>query len=62
MGLNMASKTYKVTLTVKTNSDPRDILDFIKRRITDALPVIELNYNLIEERDTNTEHHGGIED
>jgi hypothetical protein len=37
-------------------------LDFIKRRITDALPVIELNYNLIEERDTNTEHHGGIED
>ena len=53
------AKTYKVTLTVTTNSDPRDILEFIQKRIKQALPVLSLNYELIEKRDTNIEHHGG---
>ena len=53
------SKTYKVTLTVTTKSDPRDIIEFVQRRIKDALPVIGLEYNLVEKRDTNIEHHGG---
>ena len=56
------SKTYKVTLTVKTKSDPRDIIDFVQRRIKEALPVIGLEYQLVEERDTTVEHHGGITD
>ena len=56
------SKTYKVTLTVTTKSDPRDIIDFVQRRIKDALPVIGLEYHLIEQRDTNIEHHGGVTD
>ena len=53
---------YKVTLTVETKSDPRDIIDFIQRRIKDALPVLSLTYHLVEERDTTDEHHGGITD
>ena len=53
---------YTVELTIETKSDPRDILEFIQRRIKDALPVLSLRYHLIEERDTTDEHHGGIVD
>tara|TARA_R100001082_G_scaffold39094_1_gene20581 strand:+ start:1044 stop:1229 length:186 start_codon:yes stop_codon:yes gene_type:complete len=55
------TKTYKVTFTVKTKSNPKDILGFIKRRIKDALPVLSLNYELVEDRPTSVEHHGGVE-
>ena len=58
----MAIKTYKVTLTVTTASSPKDILDFIKRRVKDALPVLSLDYDVIEDRPTTTEHHGGVTD
>jgi len=54
------TKTYKVTLNVTTKSDPKDILDFIQRRVKDALPVLSLDYELIEKRPTSTEHHGGV--
>ena len=53
---------YTVELTIETKSDPRDILEFIQRRIKDALPVLSVRYHLIEERDTTDEHHGGIVD
>ena len=53
---------YKVTLTVETKSDPRDIIEFIQRRIKEALPVVSLTYHLVEERDTSVEHHGGVQD
>ena len=53
---------YTVELTIETKSDPRDILEFIQRRIKDALPVLSLRYHLIEERDTTVEHHGGVQD
>ena len=53
---------YTVELTIETKSDPRDIIDFIQRRIKDALPVLCLKYHLIEERDTTVEHHGGVQD
>jgi len=56
------TKTYKVTLTVTTKSDPRDIIDFVQKRIRDALPVLSLDYHLVEDRDTNVEHHGGVQD
>ena len=56
------TKTYKVTFTVSTKSSPKDVLDFIQRRIKDALPVLSLNYELIEDRPTDIEHHGGIQD
>ncbi len=48
------TKTYKVTLNVTTKSDPKDILDFIQRRVKDALPVLSLDYELIEKRPTST--------
>jgi len=54
------TKTYKVTLNVTTKSNPKDILDFIQRRVKDALPVLSLNYELVEDRPTSVEHHGGI--
>ena len=56
------TKNYKVTLTVTTKSDPRDVVDFIQRRIKEALPVLSLNYELIEDRPTTVEHHGGNQD
>ena len=56
------TKTYKVTFTVSTKSSPKDVLDFIQRRIKDALPVLSLNYELIEDRPTSVEHHGGVSD
>ena len=60
--LHMEAMKYKVTLTVETKSDPRDIIDFIQRRIKEALPVLSLEYHLVEERDTTIEHHGGVQD
>ena len=52
--------TYKVTLTITTKSNPKDVVDFIQRRIKDALPVLSLAYHLVEERPTGVEHHGGV--
>jgi len=56
------TKTYKVTLTVTTASSPKDILEFIRTRIKNALPVFNLEYELVDERPTNVEHHGGLQD
>ena len=56
------TKTYKVTRTVTTSSSPKDILEFIKVRIKNALPVFSLDYELVDERPTNVEHHGGVVD
>ena len=56
----MDTKTYKVTFTVTTKSNPKEILNFIQRRIKDALPVLSLNYELVEDRPTSVEHHGGV--
>ena len=56
------SKKYTLEFTVETKSDPRSILDFIQRRIKDALPVISMRYQLIEDRETTVEHHGGVVD
>ena len=53
------TKTYKVTLTVTTASNPKDILTFIQKRIKNALPVFALDYELVDERPTTDEHHGG---
>jgi len=56
----MDTKTYKVTFTVTTKSNPKDILTFIQKRIKDALPVLSLDYELVEDRPTSVEHHGGV--
>ena len=54
--------TYKVTLTIQTKSDPRDMIDFIQRKIKEVIPVIGLEYHLVEDRPTGVEHHGGVID
>ena len=53
---------YTLEFSVETRSDPRDVVDFIQRRIKDALPVLSMKYHLIEDRDTSVEHHGGMTD
>ena len=50
---------YTLEFSVETKSDPRDVVDFIQRRIKDALPVLSMKYHLIEDRETSVEHHGG---
>tara|TARA_Y100001963_G_scaffold128875_1_gene183600 strand:- start:38 stop:232 length:195 start_codon:yes stop_codon:yes gene_type:complete len=57
----MSPKKYQVTFTVTTNSDPADIVSFIERRIKDALPVMGIQYQLLEDRPTDIEHHGGYD-
>ena len=54
--------TYKVTLTVQTKSDPRDMIEFIQRKIKEVIPVMGLEYHLVEDRPTGVEHHGGVTD
>ena len=56
------TKTYKVTLTVTTASSPKDIVEFIQKRVKNALPVFNLSYELVDERPTDIEHHGGLQD
>ena len=56
------TKTYRVTLTVTTASEPKHILEFIQQRIKNALPVFDLKYELVDERPTDIEHHGGKSD
>ena len=55
-------KKYKFTLTVKTNHDPRKAIFEIVDTLKGILPVLSIEHSLIEERPTNDEHHGGIQD
>ena len=54
------TKTYKVTFTVTTASNIKDIVEFIRTRIKHALPVFSLDYEVVDERPTSVEHHGGM--
>ena len=53
---------YKFTISVKTNHDPRDAIFEIVNQLKGILPVLSIDYRLVEERDTNIEHHGGLND
>ena len=55
-------KKYKFTLTVKTNHDPRKAIFEIVDTLKGILPVLSIDYHLVEDRPTNDEHHGGITD
>ena len=55
-------KKYELTIRVKTNQDPRGDLWRIVNKIKDLMPVLSIDYHLIEDRATNDEHHGGITD
>ena len=53
-------RKYELTINVKTNKDPRGDLWRIVNKIKDLMPVLSIDYHLIDERPTNDEHHGGI--
>ena len=55
-------KKYEFSIKVRTNHDPRDAIVEIVNQLKGILPVLSIEHRLIEERDTNLEHHGGIDD
>ena len=55
-------KQYEFTIKVKTNNDPRDAIIKIVNALKGMLPVLSIDYHLVEDRVTNDEHHGGITD
>ena len=55
-------KKYEFSIKVKTNHDPREAIFEIVNQLKGILPVLSIEYNLIEDRPTNDEHHGGIVD
>ena len=55
-------RNYELTIKVKTNQDPRGDLWRIVNKIKDLMPVLSIDYHLIDERPTTDEHHGGITD
>ena len=55
-------KKYKFTLNVRTKLSPSEAIWFITSKIKDALPVLSIDYDVVEDRPSNDEHHGGITD
>jgi len=55
-------KKYELTIKVKTNHDPREDLWRIVNKIKDLMPVLSIEHQLIDERPTTEEHHGGYQD
>lgn len=58
----MAFKNYQFSINVKTNHDPRKAIFEIVNQLKGILPVLSIDYKLIEDRDVTVEHHGGIDD
>jgi len=55
-------KTYQFTINVKTNHNPRDTIFEIVKALKGMLPVLSIDYHLVEDRPTDIEHHGGVVD
>ena len=55
-------KKYELVIRVKTNHDPREDLWRIVNKIKDLMPVLSIEHQLIDERPTTDEHHGGTTD
>ena len=53
-------KKYEFSIKVKTNHDPREAIFEIVNQLKGILPVLSIEYNLLEDRPTNDEHHGGV--
>ena len=52
---------YKVTLTFTTPDDPRGLIFPLVDSIKDVVKVTSSTYHLVEDRPTNDEHHGGLQ-
>ena len=56
-------KTWKITITARTQLKPSDFVWFVTQKLKEAIPVIKLDYEEVFDRPTSTEHHGGqVED
>ncbi len=55
-------KQYKFTINVKTNHDPREAIFKMADALKGMIPVLSIDYHLVEDRPTNDEHHGGVTD
>ena len=52
-------KTWKITITARTQLKPSDFIWFVTQKLKESLPVISINYEEVSDRPTTTEHHGG---
>ena len=50
---------YELTLTIRTNTDPHDLLFQIHQDIKSRVHVLGMDFSLISPRPTDIEHHGG---
>ena len=50
---------YELKLTIRTDTDPHDLLFQIHEDIRGHVNVLGMDYSLISPRPTNIEHHGG---
>ena len=55
-------KTYQFTIKIRTNQLPKDAIWFLSQKLKDVLPVISIDYQELEDRPTDVEHHGGYQD
>jgi hypothetical protein len=52
-------KSYEFSVKIRTNRKPKEELWRIVQKLKDVVPVLSIEYNLIDDRPTTTEHHGG---
>ena len=50
---------YELTLRIRTDTDPHNMLFQIQQDIKDHVNVLGMDYHLISPRPTDIEHHGG---
>ena len=50
---------YELKLTIRTDTDPHDLLYQIHQDIREHVNVLGMDYSLISPRPTKIEHHGG---
>ena len=50
---------YELTLTIRTDTDPHDLLYQIHQDVKGHVNVLGMDYHLISPRPTDIEHHGG---
>ena len=53
-------KKYEFTIKVKTNHNPTQAITEIVQALKGMLPVLSIDYHLVEDRPTTDEHHGGV--
>ena len=42
-------------------SNPREVVELVHAKIRESIPVLTISHSLLEERPTNDEHHGGLQ-